>query len=240
MRYDVRLVQCSNDCSTACLVMRNKFFLWFGSVYEYQWNVLVFGLTCDVWKFPGLSPGVIWTDDLSSKPVFGRKQSQCLYLGTEILYCCPSATTWVSMAMATLGDSNMCTVQTCLWWAQHWSSEMINPTLHDRQIRSIWLILLNVDWLCLWSLWNESRSISSIWMHMNTYARCQSIDAMVYQKMLRALALMQYENKLYLKSLGAEIVQQYEMGLKCFDLLLSNWNSSWCWCDSIICFDVVW
>jgi hypothetical protein len=57
---------------------------------------------------------------------------------------------------------------------------------------------------------------------MNTYARCQSIDAMVYQKMLRALALMQYENKLYLKSLGAEIVQQYEMGLKCFDLLLSN------------------
>ncbi len=39
---------------------------------------------------------------------------------------------------------------------------------------------------------------------------------MVYLKMLRALALMQYENKLYWKSLGAEIVQQYEMGIEMF------------------------
>ncbi len=216
MIYDVRLVQCSNDCSTAHLGMRNKFFLWFGSVYEYLWNVLVFGRTWYVWKFPGLSPRVIWTDDLSSRPVFGQKQSRCLYLGTKILYCCPAVTTWVSMAMATLSDSDMCTVQTCLWWVQHWSSEMINPTLHGRQMRSIWLILLNVDCLCMGSLWNESWSLPSIWMHMNTYARCQSIDAMVYLKMLRALALMQYENMLYLKSLGAEILQHNGMGIKMF------------------------
>jgi hypothetical protein len=51
---------------------------------------------------------------------------------------------------------------------------------------------------------------------MNTYARCQSIDAMVYLKMLRALALMQYENMLYLKSLGAEILQHNGMGIKMF------------------------
>jgi hypothetical protein len=37
---------------------------------------------------------------------------------------------------------------------------------------------------------------------------------MVYLKMLRDLALMQYENKLYWKSLGAEIVQRYDMGIE--------------------------
>ncbi len=47
---------------------------------------------------------------------------------------------------------------------------------------------------------------------MNTYARCQSIDAMVYLKMLPALALMWYENKLYWKSIGAEILQQIDLG----------------------------
>jgi hypothetical protein len=66
------------------------------------------------------------------------------------------------------------------------------------------------------SLWNESWSLPLIWKHMNTYARCQSIDAMVYLKTLQALALMQYENKLYWKSLGAEIVQRYGMGIEMF------------------------
>jgi hypothetical protein len=47
---------------------------------------------------------------------------------------------------------------------------------------------------------------------MNTYARCKSIDAMVYLKILRALALMRYD----WKSLGAEIVQQYGMGIEIF------------------------
>ncbi len=45
---------------------------------------------------------------------------------------------------------------------------------------------------------------ASLWMHM------------VYLKMLWDLALMQYENKLYWKSLGAEIVQQYGMGIEMF------------------------
>jgi hypothetical protein len=45
---------------------------------------------------------------------------------------------------------------------------------------------------------------------------------MVYLKMLQALALMQYENKLYWKSLGAAIVQRYGMELKCFNLLVIN------------------
>jgi hypothetical protein len=39
---------------------------------------------------------------------------------------------------------------------------------------------------------------------------------MVYLKMLGDLALMQYENKLYWKSLGAEIVQQYDMEIEMF------------------------
>jgi hypothetical protein len=39
---------------------------------------------------------------------------------------------------------------------------------------------------------------------------------MVYLKMLRALALIRYENKLYWKSLSAEIAQQYGMGIEIF------------------------
>jgi hypothetical protein len=41
--------------------------------------------------------------------------------------------------------------------------------LHDRQMRSTWLILLNVDCLCTGSLENKSWSLHSIWKHMNTY-----------------------------------------------------------------------
>ncbi len=46
---------------------------------------------------------------------------------------------------------------------------MTNSTLHDRQKRLTWLILLNVVCLCMESLENESWSLHLIWKHMNTY-----------------------------------------------------------------------
>jgi hypothetical protein len=75
-------VWCNSSMNTALLALETSVdtFLWFGSVYRYLWNVLVFGSTWYVWKYPGLSPGVIWTDDLSSKPVFGQKQSNLFEL----------------------------------------------------------------------------------------------------------------------------------------------------------------
>jgi hypothetical protein len=103
-------------------------------------------------------------------------------------------------------------------WCKHapdeCSTDHKNPTLHDGQMRSIWfiLILMNVAYLCMGSLENESWSFPLIWKHMNTYSMCWSIDARGTSK---------YMNRRIEK-----------------DLCASNWNSFWC--NSIICFDAEW
>ncbi len=115
-----------------------------------------------------------------------------------------------------------------LWMSQDRGDWSLILQCYDCMLIHIWILSCWCSVRCLWHGLNiqerwvglptgivhgfpvGSWSLSSIWEHMNTYARCQSIDTMVYLKMLRALALMWYENKLYWKSLGAEIVQQIE------------------------------